>query len=301
MKQNLAFALVIVLLFGALVYAEKTKVDAPVGAQSILYFIGDSQRELTRMPSHFTRIPDAEEVRFGDALATRILADRTMDVPARAIEADLAAIMARMAPHVHRRIPMKVHFLPDPYLVNAFAIPGGHLFFGAGLLDELKTEDQVAAVLAHEIEHVDRYHCAERLQVEAALRKIPLGLLVELPIAVFQAGYSKSEELEADREGILLAARGGYSAAGAIGVMELFAAMEEGQSSAAMTPQQEVLQVAAGAVTGYFRTHPWTADRIAQARTMIARQPALASTPQRPLPPSARPAVATSSVGAVDQ
>ena len=49
----------------------------------------------------------------------------------------------------------------------------------------------------HEIEHVDHYHCAERLQTEAALRQLPLvGVVVAIPIELFQAGYTKDEELE---------------------------------------------------------------------------------------------------------
>src|SRR5438067_978663 len=49
------------------------------------------------------------------------------------------------------------------------------------------------------------------------------------------------------------------------------------------TPQQEAAHVAADVVTGYFLSHPPTADRLAQVKTMIERQPALASTPERKL------------------
>ena len=112
----------------------------------------------------------------------------------------------------HRKLPYKFHYIPDPIFINAFALPGGHVYVGAGLLELMDSEDELAAVLGHEIEHIDHYHCAERVQREQALRKIPLGGLVALPVEVFEAGYSKDQELEADREGTRLAVEAGYSA-----------------------------------------------------------------------------------------
>src|SRR5438309_10241930 len=107
-------------------------------------------------------------------------------------------------------------------MVNAFALPGGHVFVGGGLLRFMDTEDQLAAVLGHEVEHIDHYHCAERVQVEARLRGIPLSGLIDLPIKFFQQGYTKEQELEADREGTTLAVMAGYSAEGAIRMFETF-------------------------------------------------------------------------------
>src|SRR5256884_9660442 len=91
----------------------------------------------------------------------------------------------------------------------------------------MDSEDQLAAVLGHEIEHIDHYHCAERVQQEHALRKIPLAELFVLPIEIFQAGYSKDQELEADREGTRLAVEAGYSANGAIRMFETFQRLYE--------------------------------------------------------------------------
>src|SRR5207244_13551377 len=47
------------------------------------------------------------------------------------------------------------HYIPDPNLINAFALPGGHVFIGRGMLDLMTTEDQLATVLGHEVEHID--------------------------------------------------------------------------------------------------------------------------------------------------
>ncbi len=293
MRHLFESAAVLALLAVALVAAERNAVDAPVGAHAILYLVADSQRDLTRMPSHFTRIPDADEIEFGDTLAEQILQSRQMTSADHQSERSLREIAARLAPYAHRRrIPIRIHLVPDPTLMNAFAIPGGRVFFGAGLLERFETEDQVAFVIAHEIEHVDRYHCAERLQVEAALRKIPLGAILGIPVAVFQAEYSKEDELEADREGLELAARAGYSADGALDVFQVFLELGDETEPAARTPQEELGQVALSAVTGYLRSHPLTRERIAQVKAMIARQPSLAVMAQRPRAhsPSAVPA-----------
>src|SRR6266478_5626460 len=128
------------------------------------------------------------------------------------VEHYLTRVGEQVARDAHRRLPYKLHYLPSPYLINAFALPGGHVYVGGGLLSLMDSEDELAAVIGHEIEHIDHYHCADRAQQEQALRKIPLGGLVALPIEVFEAGYSKDQELEADREGTHLAAQAGYSA-----------------------------------------------------------------------------------------
>ena len=111
-------------------------------------------------------------------------------------------------------------------MINAFSLPGGQIFIGKGMLDLMTTEDQLANVLGHEIEHVDHYHCAERVQVEARLRDLQLGVvgaLVQLPLELWETGYNKTEELEADREGMRLAVQAGYSPFGAVAMFEKLA------------------------------------------------------------------------------
>jgi predicted Zn-dependent protease len=136
----------------------------------------------------------------------------------------------------------------------------------------MDSEDELAAVIGHEIEHIDHYHCAERVQRERALRKIPLGGLVALPIEVFEAGYSKDQELEADREGTRLAVEAGYSANGAVRMFESFERLYEESQARAKTPQEELARVTEQTLQGYFRSHPLPSERIAQVRKMIASE-----------------------------
>ena len=55
------------------------------------------------------------------------------------------------------------HLLADPQVVNAFALPGGQVFITQALFSQLKTEDQLAGVLGHEVGHVIHRHGAERM------------------------------------------------------------------------------------------------------------------------------------------
>ena len=285
MKHRILFALATVSLLGALVVAQRQHAEAQPGAQSILYLVADSERDLTTLPSHFTRLSDDDEAKYGDELAAEVGGSsekqRSDDVQ---IESVVRQVGGRVASQAHRRLRYRFHYLPDRTLVNAFALPGGHVFIGLGLIEHMTTEDELATVLAHEVEHVDHYHCAERLQVEAALRKIPLGEVLAIPVAIFQGGYSKDQELEADREGVLLAHRARYSAAGAIRAFEMLRDLSHEKEERVRTPQGELVSVATGVLTGYFRSHPATEDRIAQVRTMIAQDPSLADHPETELP-----------------
>lgn len=185
MKRWLSFAIVLALLAAGLVLSQTQarKVHAPVAPTALLYLVADTERELTRLPMKYTRIPDSEEIKHGNQIASEI-EDSGQDAESKVVEAYLQTVGNRIAAHAERKLPYKFHYIPDRNFINAFAIPGGHVFMGAGLLALMENEDELAAVLGHEIEHIDHYHCAERLQLEAALRHIPLGQLAYIPAVV---------------------------------------------------------------------------------------------------------------------
>jgi predicted Zn-dependent protease len=277
MTRWIAFAIVIVLGVAAIVRSERRKVDAQASPAAVLYLVADTEQELTRMPVHFTRMPDAEEIRIGDEIAKTYGANVEEDQQKkkREIEEYLGEVGGKLALHAHRILPYRFHYVPSESLINAFALPGGHVYVGAGLLAMMDSEDELAAVLGHEIEHIDHYHCADRAQQEQALRRIPLGGLVAIPVFVFEAGYTKDQELEADREGTRLAVEAGYSANGAIRMFEAFNRMYQRyrlRQTRATSPQEELSDVARQTLEGYFRSHPLPSERIAQIQKMIAAE-----------------------------
>ncbi len=274
MKRWIIFAGIVLLGLAAIVVSQRQKVDLPASPAALLYLVADTERELTRMPVHFVRMSDAEEIRIGNTLAyyysSRERRDKTPENTI--IQHYLTRVGTELATHAHRVLPYKFHYIPDADLVNAFALPGGHVYVGGGLVALMDSEDELAAVVGHEIEHIDHYHCSDRVQQEQALRRIPLGGLVAIPIEVFEAGYSKDQELEADREGTRLAVQTGYSATGAVRMFETFARLQKEYQAQAKNPQEEMSQVAEQALEGYFRSHPLPSERIAQVQKMIASE-----------------------------
>jgi Tfp pilus assembly protein PilF len=285
MKHWIILAVILLIAAAALVVCERRRVEAQVSPAPILYFVADTERELTRVPVSLTRISDKEEIAVGDEMARNYLeASKKNDTPEdRTISDYVSRVGVKVTGHVHRKLPYKFHYLPDDYLVNAFALPGGHVFIGKGLLTLMDTEDELANVLGHEVEHVELGHCAERAQIEARVNKLPMVInVVGLPIEVFQAGYSKEQELEADREGTKLAVAAGYSAEGAIRMFQQFQKLEtewrryearrRQQPSVVELPAGIVNQVVLQTLEGYFRSHPPEQERIVQIERLIATE-----------------------------
>ena len=295
MKRCLALAAILTLAIAALVFGERRHVEAEVSPAPILYFVADTERELTRIPVSLTRMSDHQEIVIGNEMARRYLeSNRAENTPEdREIAAYIGGVGARVARHAHRKLPYKFHYIPEEYFVNAFALPGGHVFIGKGLLELMDTEDELANILGHEVEHVDLGHCAERVQIEGAVRRLPLGGLAQLPVQMFEAGYSKDQELEADREGAKLAEAAGYSAEGAIAMFRKFQKLEdEVHQYRAQGPQRRTvltLPIELGNVVvlqtleGYFRSHPPEAERIAQMEELIAGERWPTDQKQKPL------------------
>jgi predicted Zn-dependent protease len=275
MKSISAFVAVLLICLGALFFSERRAQNASVSPNAVLNAAADVQRDVTRIPMRFTRLSDAEEIRIGDELADRYLSNQILTVEEQSLDEYVRRVGSRLAAHAHRKLPYHFHLLPDPSMINAFSLPGGHVFMGEGMLKLMSSEDQLANVLGHEVEHVDHYHCAERVQVEAQLRNLQLavvGALVQLPLELWEAGYNKDEELEADREGMRLAVVTGYSPYGAVAMFERLAKLQREYVIHAENSEEELSQLAIASLGGYFRSHPLPLERLAQAHSLIAQE-----------------------------
>ena len=286
MKRWSAFIITLVLLGAALVASEKQRIAAPVGPGAVLSLIADTEHELTRLPVSFTRISDLDEIKIGDRLAKDyegegIFAQKLPTTPT--VQAYVTRVGARVAAGAQRKLPYRFHYISNPGFVNAFALPGGHVFIGGGLMALMDSEDELASVLGHEIEHIDHYHCMERVQMQAALQKAPIGALIAIPVVVFEEGYSKTQELEADREGTQLAVRARYSPLGALRMFQTFDRLYQERARRAQSPQEELSNLAWETLEGYFRSHPLPSERIAQIQTMISDQHWEGLTSEQPL------------------
>jgi len=273
-KRWVPFAIVCLLALGALVLSQKREATAEVGPYAILHFIADSEREAGRLPFRLTRLSDEEEIEIGNQMAGRMMPSRA-EPPALTVEQYVDRIGIIVSGRAHRQIPYHFHYIADPRFVNAFALPGGHVYIGQGLLMLMDTEDQLAAVLGHEVAHIDRYHCAERVQAQAQARKLNLGIagaVLQIPLIVFQAGYSKNQELEADSVGLDLAVSANYSPQGMIRLFEKLEALAGPNRGRADSPQEEAARVVLQTAGGYFRSHPYPEERVAEMRRIVARR-----------------------------
>lgn len=138
-------------------------------------------------------IPYSWEQKLGDAISGDF-----GEQACRAPEGQKAldALVKRLSPTGR---PMRVGVVDIP-VVNAVALPGGRILIFRGLIDEAKSPDEVAGVLAHEIGHVEHRHV-----MVALLRRFGVGLLVgsggttaEYGQALLESRYSRGAESEAD-------------------------------------------------------------------------------------------------------
>lgn len=277
MKRWIPFAIILAAGLLAVLATERDKVSTRPSADAVLSATGDAEKEITRIPADIDPLPQAEEIRIGNDLARSYeatLKPSPEDKESTAkVEAYLQKVGSVVSAHARRKFPYRFHYVPEPKLVNAFALPGGHVFVGEGLLRLMHSEDTLAAVLGHEVEHIDLGHCAERVQTEAQLRHLgSLGEVASLPVGVFTAGYSKQQELEADRYGTALATAAGYSPLGILQLLSEFESLEhraEGASITPASPGDEAAQVSLQTLEGYFQSHPPAAERKAQIESLI--------------------------------
>jgi predicted Zn-dependent protease len=165
--------------------------------------------------------------------------------------------------------------------LNAFATPGGYVLVTRGLLVRLKNESELAGVLAHEIAHVVKKHHLAAIRKTAGIQA-GANILAEYQSnrgrnpqttdrvlggakEVMLRGLDKSDEFEADRMGVVIAARAGYDPFGLPAVLQTLQGMNPEDSGLALM----------------FSTHPAPGARLDELeRVMATRLDAFAGQPQ---------------------
>ena len=98
---------------------------------------------------------------------------------------------------------------------------------GSGILAYIDSEDQLAAVLGHEIEHIALNHCRDRLLNLLSQQHLSVKQAAKLKVGEFFPGYGHESELAADREGVKLAMFAGYSSTPTIRLLQTFLILEQ--------------------------------------------------------------------------
>lgn len=214
-----------------------------------------------------------QEKRIGDQFRRQLFRDPAY-IADPEINAYLNRLGAQIAEHASLRgVPIAVHLVQNPQL-NAFAVPGGHITFHTGLLLAAENEDELAAVMAHEIAHISQRHLprmvakmeASRLPAAAAiLASIVVGgqaglaglTVANAALLSNQLAYTREFEREADAIGIRLLAESGYDPAAMAG---FFGKLEGPSGLGDEGPE-------------FLRTHPLSYTRIAEAENRAADYP----------------------------
>jgi predicted Zn-dependent protease len=173
-----------------------------------------------------------------------------------------------MAARTHRpRMPYSFRGVNATY-VNAYAFPGGSIACTRGILLALDDEAELAALLGHELGHVNARHTAQQMSkgmltnalvggVSAVAGAVAGGLgqvagaLGSIGAGALLASYSRDNEREADALGMEYMVRAGYSPGGMIGLMEMLLSLSKSKP---------------GAIEMMFATHPMSDERYRNAR-----------------------------------
>lgn len=133
------------------------------------------------------------------------------------------------------KTPYKYNFylLADPNTVNAFALPGGQIFITEGLLSRLKSEEQLAGVLGHEVGHVVARHSGERMAkdqlIQGLLSSAAIGAGGDMSVAQIgqvvasniSMSFGRDQELQSDDLGVRFMMEAGYDPEGLLDVMQI--------------------------------------------------------------------------------
>jgi predicted Zn-dependent protease len=154
---------------------------------------------------------------------------------------------------------------------NAFALPGGYIVINRGLLVGLKNEAEMAAVLGHETGHVTAKHSLAGYQRAMAANVLVAGVVLGtggragvhelsgITASLLENGFSRDQEREADWLGIDYMVKAGYNPEGAVQLQEYFYQQLEGGKNPMWAE-------------GLFRTHPFSKERLDNARARIAER-----------------------------
>ena len=151
--------------------------------------------------------------------------------------------------------------------VNAFALPGGYVYVNRGVVEKADSDDEIAAVLAHEIGHIAARHSIKRLQASlgynllsilalAATKDVRFKRGADLAFNQIMLGYSREDEFLADRLAVKYVQKSGYDPEAVITFLEK---LKQIQKELPLRPL----------IANYARTHPYLPERIAAAKQEV--------------------------------
>ncbi len=235
-------------------------VTNPVSGQKQFNFMGSSQVVAAAREA----IPGQFAADYG------VVADAQLNAYVDRVGRSLVAKLTP-ADMVYRDMTFSFQVVNAVY-INAYAFPDGTIAITRGMLVEMEDEAQLAAVLGHEIAHVNCGHTASAMSAGTVLDTVVsgtsrylassgsqwadlVGAAGQLGGAAYLARYSRSQEREADQGGMLYLVRAGYDPQGMVGLMNLLVRLS-GSSPSALEQM--------------FSSHPMSAERLQAAQARVS-------------------------------
>ncbi|MCK5855120.1 MAG: M48 family metallopeptidase [Sulfurovaceae bacterium] len=242
-----------------------------MGAILALLFIGCTKAPITGR-NQLIMMDRGQEMKLGYQSAQQVLKKEKISNDQRktAMVKKVGQRIANIAGQ--KNFKWEFHLIDNDKQANAFCLPGGKVFVYTGLFKYIASEDELAAVMGHEIGHAVARHGAERMSRGqlaqmggTVLQAVMVGkgspTSTAMVMQAFGIGtqlgvmlpHSRDQENEADHIGVVLAAKAGYNAKAALSFWQKFA-------KSGKTPPE------------YLSTHPAPANRISNIRRIIQKR-----------------------------
>ena len=213
---------------------------------------GEAEEEEPGKPGRIVLKTVYDDQRVGEEQGPVIEAELGL-VEDERLESYLRSVAVRLLRHTTDR-PFDYEFrIIDQVTPNALALPGGKIYVSRGLLALVGSEDELAAVLGHEITHAAERHTAGRIEHASRINPFVLGYRRAAAVAA----YGRNQERDADRGGQILAAKAGYDPSGIATFMKKLDAYDR-------------YEVGWSRLPSFLATHPTSPERSALAANRAA-------------------------------
>lgn len=204
-------------------------------------------------------ISEKSEIGMGQNMAREITTTKKMVTDQETIRQ--VTSLGESIAKVSDRKDLDFHFyVLDDTTMNAFALPGGYVIVHKGLIDKT-SQDELAFVLSHEIGHICARHSLKRLQANMGMNIVSIALTANDLSAVNQGlsivydvvskGYSREDELLADKLGLKYSSDAGYDPKAVVSLLKKLEKDDQGSPIV------------------FFRSHPKIKDRIAAVEKIL--------------------------------
>jgi predicted Zn-dependent protease len=223
-------------------------------------------------------LPESDEITMGQKFSLQISSDTVnypvynngnSDTVSKYIDSLGQAIASKQNDWSTSKVNFTFNIVKNDTMINAFAVPGGHVYVYTGLLRAAQNEAQVAGVIAHEIAHVTKHHSANILVKQSAVgvindivfgsQKTALSIVAGLLENLAFLGFSRDNEYESDSCAVAYTKAAGMNPMGMSQFLGILKATY-GDGPRILEPFEKLTS-----------THPKVSDRIAEVNGIIQR------------------------------